>query len=552
MIRPLPNLEHSVSDRDQAGGMAFETLLGVLRRRLGLILLAVIVAAGGALGLSLLQDKEYSSSASMVLQASNSDPLRSLFVSPASTPDERRAAADFVVAARGVIARRTARRLERRGELDVAAAVSSVEVSAQGESDLIKVKATAKDPDTVARAANAFADEFVSFGRDAERAKIRQTQRLLRRELDRLSAARRRAIARTSSGEGGSKSTPTARRIPSLTRRVRSLESRSEDLTILASLQTGNAAVIERATPSASPSSPKPIRNTAIGGFAGLLLGLGLALVREQQDRRLRDPNELEEAFGMPVLARLPESEVLGKRSSVIQNLPPFEAEGFRMLRANLRYFEPDREIDSVLITSPSVQDGKSTVAFHLAAAAAAAGLGVLLIEADVRRPILARLLGLPPDVGLTTVLADEEIRLEDVSHEVLLARDTDGKGPRPTMDVVLAGVIPPDASELVESERMEEVIGEAKRNYSLVVIDAPPAGLVSDAIPLMSQVSAVIVVGRVGKLTSSEASRLREQLEKIKAPTVGVVANFTDAENGASYPGGYESTSARRSRSDS
>jgi Mrp family chromosome partitioning ATPase len=101
--------------------------------------------------------------------------------------------------------------------------------------------------------------------------------------------------------------------------------------------------------------------------------------------------------------------------------------------------------------------------------------------------------------------------------------------------------VIPSNASELIESERMEELIAEAKRNYSLVVIDAPPAGLVSDAIPLMNQVSGVVVVGRIGKLTGSEAGRLREQLEKVNAPTVGVVANFAGAENGASYPGEYE-----------
>jgi Mrp family chromosome partitioning ATPase len=93
-------------------------------------------------------------------------------------------------------------------------------------------------------------------------------------------------------------------------------------------------------------------------------------------------------------------------------------------------------------------------------------------------------------------------------------------------------------------------VIREAKRNYSLVVIDAPPAGLVSDAIPLMSQMSAVIVVGRMDKLTSKDASRLREQLEKINAPTVGVVANFTSSENGAYSRGGYELLSPRRSRS--
>jgi capsular exopolysaccharide synthesis family protein len=536
-----------MSNREQADGVGFEALWGILRRRLGLILAVVAMAAGGALVLSLLEDEKYSSSATLALQVSGSDQLGSPL---AATADQREAATNFVIAARDVIARRTAKRLERQREFEVAAAVPSANVSAQGVSDVIKVEATATRPKIAALAANAFADELVAFGRNAERARIRQTQRLVKSELDRLSGAKRRTIAKGATGESGSGSTSSARRIRLLTRRIRSLESRSEDLTILASLQTGNASVIERATPPASPSSPKPIRNTVIGAFAGLLLGLGLAFVREQQDRRVRDSKELEDAFGLPLLARVPESSSLSRRSSVISELPPFEAEGFRMLRANLRYLEPDREVDSVLITSASVQDGKSTVAFHLAATAAATGTRVLLIEADVRRPTLARLLGLPSDEGLTSVLADTESSLAEVSHEVLLAHDADGRGSPPTMDIVVAGQIRPDSSELIESHRMQELIRDAKQHYSLVVIDTPPAGLVSDAIPLMSQVSAVIVVGRMGKLTSKAASGLRDQLEKINAPTVGVVANFAGAENGAYYAAGYELISPRRSRS--
>jgi capsular exopolysaccharide synthesis family protein len=219
------------------------------------------------------------------------------------------------------------------------------------------------------------------------------------------------------------------------------------------------------------------------------------------------------------------------------------------MLRANLRYLESGRTIDSVLITSASVEDGKSTVAFHLAAAAAAAGIKVLLVEADVRRPILARSLGLPPDEGLTSVLEDTETRFSDVCHEVLLAHNGDSRGSPPTMDVVPAGEISSDASELIESEQMQELIRESKRHYSLVVIDTPPVGLVSDAIPLMGEVSAVLVIGRIGELTSEEASRLREQLKQIHAPTVGVVANFARLDDG-----GYDLADyalAGRTRSD-
>src|SRR5207247_2181546 len=133
-----------------------------------------------------------------------------------------------------------------------------------------------------------------------------------------------------------------------------------------------------------------------IGGFVGLLLGMGLAVGREQLDRRLRDSRDLEEAFGLPALARLPDSPALRNGYSITRDLPPFEAEAFRTLRVNLRYLLSDQKIDSVLITSPSVGDGKTTVALNLATAATVAGLKVLLVEANMRRPSIARSLGLP------------------------------------------------------------------------------------------------------------------------------------------------------------
>ena len=542
------DVEHTVNGSNQQGG---PSLLEILRRRVDLILAVCVVAAGAALLFSLLQDKKYTSSASLALQASSTDPLSSPFDTSEPSPDQREVISDFVVASRDLIVRRTADRLDADGQAAVADAVNSAEVATEGDSDLIKIEATASEPRTASRAANAVATEFVAFARNASRSRIRRTRQLLRGEIARLSrtrrtATRRRAVALRPGGRSAS-SAPSARRIRLLSRRIRSLESRSEDLSILASVQTGNLTVIERATPSASASSPKPIRNTAIGAFAGLLLGLGLALVREQQDRRVRNSKELEKAFGLPVLANVPESKVLGSRSNMGHDLPPFEADGFRMLRTNLRYVERDREIDSVLITSPVVDEGKSTIAFHLAAASAATGAKVLLIEADIRKPMLAEMLGLPPEEGLSKVLAGERSSLDDVCHEVLLAQRTDGRGSSPpAMDVVLAGESVPDASELIESERMRELIKEARRNYSLVVIDTPPAGLVSDAIPLMSQVSAVVVVGRIGRVTSEEANRLRDQLQKVGAPTVGVVANFTN-EDGGRYLNDHASGPAGR-----
>jgi Mrp family chromosome partitioning ATPase len=161
---------------------------------------------------------------------------------------------------------------------------------------------------------------------------------------------------------------------------------------------------------------------------------------------------------------------------------------------------------------------------------------------------VLARALGLPPDEGLTSVLAGEA-SIEESCHEVLLMRGDNGAGPPATKDILHAGRWRADGSELVESERMRELLRECRSKYSLVVIDTPPAGLVSDAIPLMSDVSAVVVVGRLGKLTSDQATRLRDQLQKVDAPTFGVVANFADPHDSNYDLEGYDLAGASSSR---
>jgi len=218
-------------------------------------------------------------------------------------------------------------------------------------------------------------------------------------------------------------------------------------------------------------------------------------------------------------------------------------------LRANLRYLHAGGELNSVLVTSPTVEEGKSTVSFNLAAAVAATGVRVLLIEADLRKPRLARMLGLSRNFGLTALLGGKRQHLEEVVHQIPISPRTNGNGSVRTMDVLLAGPPARNPSELLDSDRMREVLVEAEDKYDLVIIDTPPATVVSDAIPLMKHVNAVLVVGRVGKLTMSGAARLREQLEKVQAPTIGVVANFTTLKDGGYTGGGYYTDHSEREK---
>jgi capsular exopolysaccharide synthesis family protein len=311
------------------------------------------------------------------------------------------------------------------------------------------------------------------------------------------------------------------------------VEQRLSDLRQSAAVEDGEADVVSRATAADATLSPRPSRSAVIGGFAGLLFGLVVAMTWEQLDRRLKHSSELERVFGLPVLATVPRSRALASSNgTALRQLPGSEAEAFQLLRANLRFLNTDKELRSVVVTSPGTGDGKSTVALNLAKADASAGKKVLLIEADMRRPSLGRLLGLASDVGLANYLSDPSLELVQVAQAVPVAHRGNGSHSPVTMDVVQAGSVPSNPSGLVNSERMANLVKEAEGHYDLVVIDTAPAGVVADAIPLMSQATSVVIVGRVGQVTGPEADSLRAQLERIDAPAFGLVANFARAED--------------------
>jgi receptor protein-tyrosine kinase len=206
------------------------------------------------------------------------------------------------------------------------------------------------------------------------------------------------------------------------------------------------------------------------------------------------------------------------------------------MLRANLRYFNVDREIKSVLITSATPGEGKSTVAMYLALAAASSGARVLLVESDLRRPTLNRRLGISSSHGISEVLAGARELRSAIDH-IELESGTASH----TLDVLTAGPIPPNPSDLVESDKMRQIIRAAESAYDLVIVDTPPTSVVSDAIPLVRLVSGVLVVTRLGKTTKDSAHHLRDQLENLDANVLGVVVNSASRRAGYGSQSGYE-----------
>jgi succinoglycan biosynthesis transport protein ExoP len=492
----------------------FERVVAILRRRAKLIALSLVVVGAAAFGISELQQKEYSATASLLFR--NPGYAEDLFGTSStitSSDPTREAATNEKLVGLKVVGVRAARRLPG---LDPDEVSSMISVSSEGEADVVSVTATSDSAAQSRLVANTFARQFIAFRTETERSKLVEAKVLAEEEFDRLSSIQQ---------EGP---------------RGQALSRGAEKLGILASLQTGNAELVQPAELPTSPSSPKPLRNALLGAILGLLLGTGLAFLLERLNRRLRDPEEAREAFGLPVLGTIPESKAImtANQGAATPELPFVENEAFRMIRASLQYFNVDREVGTLLITSHGAGVGKSTVAWNLARVASTSAK-VVLVETDLRNSSIAQQHGLAIGPGLAAVLTQQVDLNEAIQSKEIPGSANGSGGPTPSLDVLVAGGHPPNPAELIESEALRTVIGQLKERYDFVVIDTAPVGVVADAFPLMREVDGVIAIARIGQTTRDHAAELSEQLRRMGAPVLGFVANGVQVKRGR-YGYGY------------
>lgn len=224
--------------------------------------------------------------------------------------------------------------------------------------------------------------------------------------------------------------------------------------------------------------------------------------------------------------------------SMVITHLDPGAAasEAFRVLRTNLQFMGLDKPLKSILVTSATPGEGKTTTAVNLAVAFAQTGARVCLVDADLRRPMVAKSLGLSNWSGLTTALVNQKGLSAYVQETEV-----------PGMSVMTSGPVPPNPSELLGTHRMTLLLRELEAEYDIVILDTPPVLVVTDAAVLGPQTGGVILVTRAGMVARQQAQRAKDALLAVKAPVLGVVLGAVPVEGGSSRF--YDYYGVRRSK---
>ncbi|WP_299955335.1 polysaccharide biosynthesis tyrosine autokinase [uncultured Modestobacter sp.] len=280
------------------------------------------------------------------------------------------------------------------------------------------------------------------------------------------------------------------------------------------------------------PSSPKPVRNVALGLVVGLLAGVAAVIGRSAADRSVRDPERAADLAGAPVIGVVLRDDALLTQHVIDRKSQSRTAEAYRQLRTNLQFLNVDEPPKVIMISSAVPSEGKTTVAVNLALALAEAGRSVTLVEGDLRRPRVTRYLGMVGGSGLTNVLA-ETAEVEDV-----LQPHGDGN-----LKVIAAGPTPPNPSELLASTHMLRVLDELRGKNDFVLIDAPPLLPVADASGLAVLVDGVVLSVRYGSTRNEQLQQARATLDRVGARTLGVVLNIVPpkAEVTSAYGYGYD-----------
>jgi succinoglycan biosynthesis transport protein ExoP len=507
--------------------LSIRDYVALLLRRKWIVLGAIVLVPACAVALSMQQHPRYRATASVATKEGNLAAIVSGIADNSYYADPNRLAETQIALAETPAVAADVLKLAGITNGNPGALLGSTVITASGTADLLYFTVTDGDRARAALLANAFAKQYTIFRRQLDTQSFRQAR----------SDILKRAAELTTQGRGGYADT---------------LVAKAEQLKTFQELNNSNAVVASSADFGVK-ISPRPKRDGLFGLALGLVLGIGLAFLRDALDTRIRGADEVARRTGLPLLARIPEPpRKLQREEDLVLFKQPtsVEAESFRMLRTNIEFAGIDHDIRSLMITSALEKEGKSTTIANLAVVFARSGQRVVLVDLDLRRPRLDKFFRLQGQPGLTNVILGHSTLDEATAHIAITTggqdeapvRETNGHGYTPIegiLDVIPSGPIPPDPGEFVSTATLSRVLDTLGERYDLVLIDAPPLLRVGDALTLASKTSALVVVTRLPGMRRPILNELRRVLDTCPTRTLGFVLTGSGAEErgyGQSY----------------
>ena len=281
------------------------------------------------------------------------------------------------------------------------------------------------------------------------------------------------------------------------------------------------------AVPIRTPIQPQPVRSALLAAVVGLMIAAGIVFLIEFLDDTIRDPQEITRKWGVPILGTIVtyNSARDGNLITVTQPRAPV-SEAFRSLRANLQFASIDVPVHSLLVTSASPEDGKTTIAANLGSVIAQSGREVVVVDTDLRRPKIHKMFQLSNRLGLTNQFIQTQDLFDGTIKNTEIAN----------LHVITSGNLPPNPSELLGSGRMTEILHQLSGQFNTIILDTPPMLAVSDALVLAPLVDGVLLVVKPTVTKRVALKRVIEQVQQVKANLLGVVLNDVKVSHSRYY----------------
>lgn len=390
------------------------------------------------------------------------------------------------------------------------------------DTQILEINVSDNDPNRAADIANTVAEVFISHTNELYTQRYTASKEGLSKQVADMSLKIDEINKALSIAKSDSEKMQLEASLTEYTGMYSSMVVAYEQVRLAEAQSSTNLVVIDPAQPPISPINQSSYRVTILAIVVGILIAAGIVFTIDILDDTIKNPEEVRRNFNIPILGVIAKHEITeGKPISETEPRSPV-AESFRALRTNINFAAVDTPLRRILITSPTPQDGKTTISSNLAVILAQGEKKVVLIDADLRRPQIHHRFGLLNRFGLSDLFVQPIEKIGDALQPTSLTR----------LAIITSGSLPPNPAELLTSQRMSVILGVLLKGFDTVLIDTPPILTVTDAAALAQSMDGVILVAKPGTTKKNALKQSIETLHGAKANILGIVLNEVDPRN--------------------